>query len=213
MIEQARYRSRGSTAACGRSASGRPRTSRLTLVESFGDLAAERLRRGAPEHRRLLRQLRLRWPSSSPTASTRNWLIRLDLPDPEIPGDAREHAERNVDVQPIEIVARHPAKLQPALRRTASFARSSSASSNRYGRVRDAVTSGKAWQRTAVQHLVRRARRRRDRRRRSSRLAARRRVRARRRTANCRTPSADPARAAAPRVSAGCSPADGSSST
>jgi hypothetical protein len=27
----------------------------------------------------------LRWPISSLTASTRNWLIRLDLPDPEMP--------------------------------------------------------------------------------------------------------------------------------
>ena len=82
----ARCRWPGSSAACGRSASGRPRTRRL--IASIP--AAIRPPSGGHGRPLQLRRLPPRpaarsWPSCSATSSTSAWLTRLDLPEPETP--------------------------------------------------------------------------------------------------------------------------------
>ena len=113
----ARCRSPDSTAACGRSASDRPPPVARCVQPSRR--SRRRASRRAPREVVLIVASRLRWPSPSATASTRNWLTRLDLPDPEMPVTAVNTPEGNVGIEPIEVVSRHAPKLQPAGRRCA----------------------------------------------------------------------------------------------
>jgi len=82
-----------------------------------------------------------RCPGSAPTASTRNGLTRLDLPKAEMPV-TRANAQREIDVQEMQVVPGHISKLQPPcgarLRLGAFFP-----CSNRYRRVFDSRTSAK----------------------------------------------------------------------
>ena len=60
---------------------------------------------------------RLRWPSSSPTSSTRNWLTRLDLPEPETPVTLVNTPSGTSASSRSQIVARDAAQARASRRR------------------------------------------------------------------------------------------------
>ena len=189
-------------------------TRRLIAFEPFRDVAAAHGRCGAFERVEFLVVLGdVMAEMRRPTQFHQHLAHQARLAGARNAGDGREHAERKLHIDVVQVVARDIGQAQPAVRRPRRARRRGVALAEQIATRMRGLDACAAPRAARCRARGRRARPPPGRRPRSSPHAASHRLRARPRTANCRHAFNCPAPRSSASVSAGCRPADGSSST